>query len=694
MALNTLRHQLVLGYIDNPSPTTEDAVDLGDTSSGYTLTGFTIGPVEPKAWYKQDVRSITITLTIQGSTPATGTVADDLINKYRRLVRYVEATKDYMESFGGNIPARFDGMWQAGHAAILTMQLQNTSNQLYWECFDGSVVLPDNLTDLPWNQNLLEGVVLTLRVRAGGRGPRVYLDNLVACGDAAPPFNPSDVVFDAGWTFSGSWSINSLAGMLTPFALLGSAGGLSATTNEPASASNNYAAFDWVLPRISLYMFHKPSSGNLTVTLEAWNGTAWSTVQTLCSINSGSSQAANTWYDFVGTAFQLNPIASYQKLRLNLNTGTTGTQVSFTKMAIWHWPNNWQGAVTDPAEFLSGGKIVGIPAVNVYNVQGDMQAPCQLIVADQSGGGSGGVVAAGLGYIDHGWVPFFAAAGNQNILADQPLYAMDFQTANGSADATVWWGKLGVNSSGAATSSTYTSVFSNSHNFDRRVRKYVAWLAYAANDLTLITSVQLKIATSFGNEVKTYNRSLPQTYTGNTTPVAANYRLYRLGDLVFSRPGIPVEDLSTNLLNTATIVVNHSNSANRNMAVQGVILLPADQFGIIDLLGAQSIGTNCFLAFDSEATAPRALAGTLTNYLWTTELSSFQPTATLKGGNFRLRPQRIGGAQNAGTANRFEVLLLKNFDLVTQDHDSFLYDASKSCNVIVQYSPRYSGGLR
>lgn len=97
-----MAHTLKLGYKDDPTVGTDDAIDLADAtvaSSGYGLVSCNIGePYEDQ--YGTSVRQIAIQLEVRGTTN------DISMSRVRKISRYITRSNLYFDYYKGRYPSR------------------------------------------------------------------------------------------------------------------------------------------------------------------------------------------------------------------------------------------------------------------------------------------------------------------------------------------------------------------------------------------------------------------------------------------------------------------------------------------------------------------------------------------------------------------------------------------------------------
>jgi hypothetical protein len=665
-------HNLKLAFKDAPLAT-DDMVNLNQLSAnpstnptgsvGIELISYSEGEIQ------NGYQELSLVLNIEGTS------RDDVIARYRQIKRYGQRTRMYFKRFSGddddpttpvklplgNIPARLDGLWQQGSAAVLTFKADWATKEVYWNVVDYRLSEPDY--SLVNSQYSFNGVNLTLIVQAGARGTRVILDNIIH-GDYCPPFTLTGTPQTCGYTMGGAaWTQEtSTFGGITPNrALFGNfmLQVQNSATTTTSTESQDYVTGDILIPGI--YGGGVVGSGSIIIKFQGWNGAAWVDIQTIATITA----SVGVWTPYQGTAYTANT-ATHSKVRLSL-TGSASCRFYFDGGFIWRNP---VGSVL-PTEYVSPGKVVNAPAFNVYNVQGDIPAPMQLWqglaksnVSNQS------IFVAGSVDFD----PSF-----ENLIEN-----MCFVTANGTLDSTMFFGRVGLFSSGAGTSSSYAFYSSAAaRTVDYRSRIYRAFLVYAANDSSTITAVTLNAA----GLQKTFTVALPQTYAGNLDATASQYRIYDLGDFFMRRPGTAWEETTTTIGSGTSVTLTHSSNANRHTAVAGVILLPARQFGTVDMITPL---TQLLVTTYSEAGAPVAGYSTITtSTIPVQEISGPGLAGTLTGGDFMLMPN---ANPNVYTCQRFDVLVLTDRDSTYSN--LYTFDASGTTHTALRYAPRYSSGVQ
>jgi hypothetical protein len=698
MASDGSAFSLRLGFKDSPT-VGDDFIDLNSQSfslsnptkgRGILLQtgGFAPGPIEVDPKWGQ-VQTLTMTVRIDGDSK------DDCIGLLRTLNRFVQRSNFYFQDSGDNVSSRSDGRWHDGEAAVLTFQPADATFASYFDVIAGTPApLPDLIT---LSTRTLDSISFSLKIRAGSRLTRVRLNNGVAMGDAAPPFNVSSAVyggnFTAGYTFSGgagAWQIieDGISGLIAKYGvrtLTAQLSGASLTTNGFEVKSGDVIVPDiWAAFGTSL-----PTGGTFTAKLQAFISSVWTDVQTFASVSSftglaSPSYTSPNWIRYSGTAYT---VTTATQVRLSITaptlTGSFAGAMGIDGLACW---KNLVGNVVPLTEYVTGGKTAGIPAFNVYGLRGDVKVPIKMRFDNTSAS-----------QVER----FFIVSGMTQDLGtpakrtEYPVFGLDFGSLTSATTAAqLPWGTLPNNElTGAGTTASF-SLDNNltSRNLDRHQRLYRAFLWYAANDAITISAVKLIIPLNGNNlETKTYNTALPGTYTGNTTPTAAQYQPYDLGDFLFSRPGIGWEDNVQPINSGAFVTITHTSSANRHISVAGVIFLPqkvnSPMAATLDV-GAAVATFPLAAEIYNEGKAPRGAiqvfpqSGNIP-----TELNSFDPTAILKGGNLWVLPAE---ASTPTMAMRFEVLMFRGRDATTK---LFSFDARDTKQVSIEYTPRYLYGM-
>jgi hypothetical protein len=662
-------HTLKLAFKDSPSGS-DDYVDLDKLtatsanpsgSTGIALKYYNEGQIQG------DYQEINLEVDIEGSS------RQDVIARYRQIVRYLQKTRMYFKKFTGdsdpntpvpltgNWPARSDGSWHQGDAAVLTFQADQATYPGYWNVIDYRLEPVDFVTGSLYS---LDGVKITLIVQPGFRGARVVADNLIF-GDYNPPFTLTGTVQTCGYTMGGAaWTQEtSTFGDITPNKALFGIYMLkvtNSTTTTTSTESGDYVTGDVLIPGV--WVGGVITSGSAIIKMQGWNGSAWVDLVAIATLTTSMP----AWVLKQGAPYTINA-TTYSKVRLSLTGAATG-RVYFDGAFIWRNP---VGNVV-PVEYVSPGKVVNAPAFNVYNVQGDLPAPVQLWQG-----------LAKLNTINQSIV--VAGSLNYDPSFEYPVPPMAFQTTNagtGALDSTMFFGRTGSFTNGAAALTTYGFYTSAVvYGSDYRSRLYRAFLVYAANDQAGITAVQLF---SVGTQ-KTFTVALPQTYTGNANATANQFRVYDLGDFFLRRPGNAWEETIGTIGSGTSVVLYHSSNANRYTAVTGVILIPAQEFGAIDMVNQ----TNQLLTVTyNESGAPiAAYASTITG-IPVRDLTDNQ-AATLTGGDFKVYPNSNA---NQYTCTRFDVLWLKDRDATYPN--MYTFDASGLTHTSLRYSPRYLSGVQ
>lgn len=699
---------IILGFKDGPGPgddfihlhLTQADYDSPSKSVGNTLYpgGFAMSQVQDDDRWGQ-VRILTFTVMIDGKGK------DDVIARLRNLNRFILRSNIYFKSKGGNPSSRSDGKWHEGQATVVTYRPAGASYEVYWDVISGTPAQPPDMITM--QDASLPSVTFSLTVRANGRLginkttgqlPRVKLNNVVAMGDAAYPMRTSALVsgsnygggFLAGYTFSGTsdWQImTDGAGLSAKYGVrtltAQNTGTLTFTTN-----GGEVKAGDVVIPDIWIAAGTNASLGTPTVKMQIWNGATWTDQQTLVSSSALLSQApsfaAPNWVRFTGTAYTV--VGGITLVRLSTTVtglvGSFGGAMGFDGLAIWKNPT---GNVAPTSEYATGGKTMGIPTFTVYGIRGDSLTPIKLRV-DNTGSQT---------------ERFFIIGGTSQDLGtatnriERPVFALDLDKDNFAAATALNlpWGTLPVESTGAGTTSTYsldkaTAIYTLKG--DRHQRDYRVFIIYAANDAVTISSVKLQTTwnSNTNAETKVFNKTLPNTYTGNTTPTASQYNLFELDSYKLSRPGITWEE-NTQFI-AAAISLTHTSSANRHISIAGVILVPFQKPG--PMAATLDIGTQAVFPLSveihNEGRAPRAaIQASPASGDIPVEINSYDTAALLKGGNFWVMPTEC---TSPTMATRFEILMLRSQNSTTK---LYTFDATDPKQVSIEYTPRYLYGM-
>lgn len=697
MALDGSAFSLKLGFKDNPSGPTDDFVNLNSNSfsaaapqngRGILLKpgGFTPGPIETDTKWGQ-VQTLTITVRIDGDSK------DDCIALLRNLNRFIQRSNFYFQDVGDNVPARNDGRWHDGEAAVLTYQAADATYPVYFDVISGTPAQQPDLVTL--STRTLDNITFTLKIRAGSRLDRVKLNNGVAMGDAAEPFSVDSTSyggkFTAGWAFTGTWfigedNVNYPAPLVGVRTLVAHTAGATFTTN-----SFEVKTGDLILPALSIaFGLSLPTGGTFTVKLQGWNGTSWVDKLTLVNLSSFTGLASPSFDNPKWNRYSNGTYTVESGITLVRLTGTLPTltgngfgRVGFDKFAMW----KNIGSTEPLTEYCTGGKTMGIPTFNVYGLRGDVKVPVKMRIDNPSSS------QLERFFIVSGMTQDLGVYGNRT---EFPLFGLDLKAIpSGTTAAQLPWGTLPGDRTGTGTSESF-ALDSNFNNraLDRHPRIYRAFLVYAANDAISISAVKLGVAfnSSANLETKTYNTALPNTYTGNTTPTASQYAMFELGDFELSRPGIAWEN-NIQLVNPTTYVtITHTSSANRHLSVAGVILLPTKPGAL--MAATFDIGTANLAIYPlavelySEGKAlrggiqPAPLSGDIP-----VEVNSYDPTGLLKGKKLWVLPAE---ASTPTMAMRFEILMLRSRDATTK---LFSFDARDAKQVSIEYTPRYLYGM-
>lgn len=702
MAMDDSEFTLKLGFKDSPGPG-DDFVDLNyqplnfnnpDKFVGFVVHpgGFTMGQIEEHETWGQ-VRTLSITVMLNGESRT------DVNARVRNLNRFLLRSNLYFEDAGDNPSARSDGKWHDGEATVLTFKPTDAANEVYWDVIAGTPVQPTDLIETQVKS--IKSLTFTLLVRAGSRSPltkgglaRVKLNNGVAMGDAAFPFNVSSTAYGGnflcGWTFSGTtdWQIgDSTSSWLAPkygarVLTAQNSGTLTFTTNTFEVKQNDIVIPDiWLARGLS-------GSPNVTVKLQIWNGSVWADQQTFVSTPTlplSPSFDAPAWTRFTGTAYQVASGISLVRI-----TGTiTGLSGSFAGalgvdgVAMWKNP---VGNVAPTTEYATGGKTAGIPTFSVYGLRGDVKTPIKMRIDNTSASQVERM------FVLSGMTQDLGTTASR---VEYPLFGLDLAaTPTATAAAQLPWGTLPGDSTGVATSSTYNLDPSmSSRKLDRRPRIYRAVLWYAANDLAAITAVKLTVAfnSSINTESKTFNLALPQTYAGNTVPTASQYLPFDLGEWQLSRPGIAWEENAQFVNPGAFVTLTHGNNINRHTSIAGVMLLPTKPGSL--MAATLDIGNtlpNFPLSVEiyNEGEAPRGgIQASPNSGDIPIELSSYDPNALLTGGDLWVLPAE---ATSATMGMRFEILMFRDRNATTK---LFSFDARDTKQVSIEYTPKYLYGM-
>lgn len=677
-----MSHTLFLSFYgdtlaDNRNVDTADVANF-QNASGYNVKSVNFGDdsLEYNPALGEETRTITISLEVQGST------YDNTIALVRKLIRMITATKEFYKSLAGNLPARSDGLNFPGRALTLTWKNQAATNPMYFTVFDGRWETDPNS---PINEQSLSRIIsgnLILTCEANARGPRRWLENLVNAGDFAKPFFKSSTYnLQASWVFTNTWNVTQ-GGPFRSYLNSPSGGSATATSNEPTVFP------DFGNTLITSQIWYKCTSATFTVTLERYNGSVWSTEATIVS---GTSATVGTWTQ--ATIVSSYNSSSYQKLRIVV-TKTSG-DLSITGVGILP-----HASTSQPAEYVTAGGTNAFPTFNLYNIQSDAPADFQLYML--SGSASTKIIVAGAMPIVNN--------PSQSYYQSQffPVGCLDFSvTSSTTAATTLPWGVLGQALTPSASSTTLaintSHIPTGATSIDKFNRKYRAFLVYAANDSAAISKVTVNLA----DETRIFTGSLPQTYTGVSTPIESQYRWYDLGDFFFAKPGDGFAENNTAvgsyLLNATGITVTHANSANLRGAVSGIVLVPAEQMFIADA-GSVAFSNSSArrVVFTSYPRSPRVGVGSFA-YLNNTgdthptfgtafDLSSISNTAILKG-NMRLEPNYHPLDQtNALTASYYSgtQLVVLFFDSRDSTYPNlYTTSAAYTQRLAVSYVPKY-----
>jgi hypothetical protein len=643
-----MAHSFKLGFKQNPSGA-DDYVELATTGSntGYFLKSFGIGAKQFDG-YGRPVRDLSIDLEVRGASYS------DAIAKKRTLDRYIEQTRLFLKPFEGNIPASTDGTWQNNRAATLTVLLNGGTIPCYWDVLGGEAIAIGNVALSADTANYIIQVQLKLTCNYAARGALVTLTNVVAMGAFGPPFSTSTTNgFNCGWTFANTtdWTISTDQYKYGFQTLKWSASSsTAANTNATVGAQTN----DYFLASIAIR--GTISAGTLTVKLQKNDG-AWADVETF--VNTTGSAISNTaWTTFTASQSYNSGLANTQ-WRILITSPTSGT-LYFDAVALWH---SYKAALTAiPTEFMEHGRTAAIPAMNIYNVQGDCEAPIILYLGVASGNSSvyyvGGTIA--------------------KPTAETPFYGLDFKVGAGvGPQSSIFWNVNGTTKTGSGSLNV-----SQTAGFNRNVtlipKRYRAFLVYASSQNTFTNTVQLK----FGQlDPRTFNVVLPSTYNDAappTAPTASQYSLYDLGDVDYPRAG----GITTERLLTAasSIVVSFTSTTLTAFGLAGAIMLPAEKFVSIDLVANTGIVDPLI---SSETLAPQVQLPVSQYNLYQTDplmldLTNFSPGATATVDNLYLSPGD----------NRFEILTL-----TTRLSKQYTYVTTIGTFATVLYQPRYLNGI-
>jgi hypothetical protein len=432
-----LSYTAILAFKDNPTAD-DDLINFNllypspnEDGRGFLLaqSGFVEGTeIYRSMKYNRLMRDLTLTFTIEGDDRG------DVLRQYRQLQRYLLDTAEYFENFGGNIPARSDGKHHEGNALVFIFRATEIEDEVYWNVYNGKLS-PVPGAWLSADENSLPGVVLTLNCDAYPRGQVekdkseavIRLENLVNVGGIEEPFDLSNyTVFRGGW---GTSSISSTYVIL------------SASQDVPARIGNQSLSFfqnasipsdqtlytneadvsegDKLIPMFSIRPHNfAPSVGNFIVRLQIYNGSIWSTQQTLLTYNSSNTDIeVNEWNDIEGTLYTVASGITKVRMAFVVGAGYNGIETFVDRVAIWRDP---VGDVI-PHEFVSQGGFTGLPHLCIYDVQGDMPTAFKLRLESPSANNQ---------------QVFLIGGQTINPEADLPLFPLDLKTTANNPTST------------------------------------------------------------------------------------------------------------------------------------------------------------------------------------------------------------------------------------------------------------------
>jgi hypothetical protein len=679
-----------LAMKDNPQAGVDKFLTLGSEVGAYVITDINVGlPYRPTDTqvaetnpkyvppYNFDVLDIDLTVTIQALSK------DLLIQQYRDLQGYIERTKAFLAPYRGTIPVTNDGTWFPGKAATITLQLQNSSYQTYWDVLAGYVDPPKDLFNLKGVQNIWTDVKVKFTVRSWGRGSRQRMINACWYGDFAKPFDPQDSLYKGYATVpNNKWTIDTtqyfVGNQCMKWSDTASSTFIFPSTGPkyPTGAKQYYfVPGHTILP--SFRVRGNIVSGTLQVKLQkSTDDSTWVDDHVVKSLtNADNTALASGWQKYDGTLVTTGT-GGYYYYRLVILAPTSGT-LYFDTFALWVNPIN---GVTPNAFCATGGNNL-MPYVNVYGVEGDVDTPCRFI-----------------------WNQEFAQnadvcqtmIGKRNYLASEnvvhptafPMYNGILNTYLSAYDGMLWQTPPNAVDLGNPTilGNYGWSVWAayNTKPWDLIPKTYRALLYYASN--STLTKAVINIGNSGAFKSYQPQGGIPATYTGPTSPPSgyADYRILDLGYLTYPRAGATIAN-QQGLTRDIGAYLYGPAVTNTICAVAGVILVPADQMYVSKQF---TIGFGFIGEINSEGVTPQLLI----NYDGLVSGRRFDITqnSNIAGGQFTLQPS-ISGASDV--VNNFNFIQFANPG-TSGVPTTMAINRYLSFMAGVEYTPRYNWGLK
>lgn len=705
-------HKFLLGFKDDPSGSDDyislysslDAANSGGLGSGlgYFMTGYSEG--QPYTKDGLSVRDLILTVTIKGSS------VDDVRARFARLRSYHEKTARFLKRFRANIPGTIDGSWFPGFAAVLTVQASGSSETRYWNVVDGDLPTPAPYLDTDLGSFVIQNALLTLTVQELARGQRVFLDNLINCGDFERPFKINDPQYGAGWTFTGSqWGIETYSfpasdtvPRVYPRSIAGSrsltatfAAGTANTTITAASNSTLLPIYSKVLPSITIANYGASSQNQVTAVLQtSYDNSTWTNLQTFANypdaahLYTTDPNAAASLVTFTETAFT-NPDQNtryYYRILLTINyvtNASSSTTFYFSGAAVWLNPPN----DTAPKEYFCQGGQIGIPNINIYGVQGDVAAPFQCFVHTPP-------------FVNNRPVLRSIVLGGQqgDLLNGQPIAGLDVLTKGN-------FGTLGNVQQGQGNKVSIPNNYEwqlvqstplQNLPLDGIPRIYRMYLVYGLSLDNTFNSLQI-----YSNDLNlTYQVNLPRTSaTVDATLTVSDMRIAEIGEIQFppqnsnwtySQPSFLNTDTRLELFASSSTIA--SNSTTGQVSIEGLIFVPTENTASLNFAPDQGpILDDKTLLFSSEGSSSlvgAAYQAEYNNNFYYDSVSQQNFSANYPINNTS-SIQKFGKFSLTPGSNRFEILCLKDLDTAQVPSGIYSFDTTSQIHSFVAYSPRY-----
>lgn len=660
--MSNLNNKVMLGFKDNPTfglpPTGDDCIDIGGISTytdllsnvisigsgtNYELLSLDLGEISysvavasnngydgniPTNIVAQN-RIIKAVVGVRGNpalvannTPANQALCNqDMMFRVSEINRYLQASNNFFSTFKGSPPNSLTGQFGNGKRCFLTIQPDDYNFPTYFDVLYGKATIKSELFDPSyWKQNYIAKVEITMTCLPFGRGERVKLYNTCKNGYFSPYHvsgGKGQWLIGTNFNFPDSLSGQNGAGFYYPNGLVyvGTSGTVSVNRaksdqrvftnsgNVPSSGTETWLA------ACEIYVAASPTTASLTkIKLYSRTAAAGDTyIKDLLSINNVTFPAGYTSW---GTNSVSNPLgAGFVPIRISTTfsmpagsiptfwiecPNEDGIRITFRKMALLRNPVS----SANPIEYISFGGSMDTPEVEIRNIQGDVETPCQIKFI--SSGASIGDIFGGFVHSDtytDDISPINVGTKHDNA----PLMPVEKPTTISSGTGAATYTDASCVDGSALYLTGNTGTFRmpiNSQTYglvDRYTRNYKVFARYAleSSKANLLTSLTFTANNGVTVNLRT---DIPSTYTGGgavAPTTVSNWKIGFWGEINFSEAGAIWADYGIKSIQQPQIDFVFG-SGTGNFGIDCLFFVPIDDGWIAGNIGAGSMNDVIF----------------------------------------------------------------------------------------------------